>query len=163
LSQAHCPQCGCEFDASSAIGAGPLHRAVWSLGVLTLGVLGLLVLYVILDRLSPSPLCTRPAFSSKGKAVADITAIGSALDEYAIANGGKFPGSLDALVTPDVNGQTFLDARHLPQDPWGSEYRYEPPGPGQPKPRVYSYGKDGRPGGTGDDADVDNLTLANRR
>lgn len=98
-------------------------------------------------------------FASRKKAEADIHAIDSALTEYAIANGGKFPDSLVPLVTPDVNGQTFLDTRSLPKDPWGRGYEYDPPGPGSPKPRIRSLGRDGQLGGEGDDADIDNFSL----
>jgi general secretion pathway protein G len=48
---------------------------------------------------------------------------------------------------------------HVPKDPWGNEYLYEAPAPGQPQPKVMSYGKDGQPGGEGDDADMDNITI----
>jgi general secretion pathway protein G len=89
------------------------------------------------------------------KAKADITAIMAALDDYAINNAMKYPDSLEALVTPDVNGHAYLNQSKVPKDPWKNEYQYDPPGPGQQKPRVYSLGKDGQPGGEGDNADID--------
>jgi len=81
-------------------------------------------------------------------AKADITAIMASLTEYAINNSGKYPDSLEPLVTPDSNGH-----------PWKHEYQYEPPQPGHPLPRVISYGRDGAPGGDGEDADIDNETI----
>ena len=128
------------------VGAG----ALLVVGLVTLGLLATLVVPNVLQKYS---------LATKEKAKVDIAAIEYALKEYAIRNGGKYPESLEALVTPDVNGQTFLDAAHLPRDPWGREYIYEPPGPGQPQPIVRSYGRDGQPGGEGDDADVDNLSI----
>jgi general secretion pathway protein G len=116
-------------------------------------IIGLLATLVVPNVLS------KFAFASKEKAKVDITAIVSALKEYAIRNGGKYPDSLEVLVTPDVNGNAYLDAKSVPKDPWGHEYLYEPPGPGQPNPIVRSYGKDGQPGGDGDDADFDNLSI----
>jgi general secretion pathway protein G len=89
------------------------------------------------------------------KAVSDIGQIRSALDEYAINNGMKYPDSLEVLVTPDVNGHTYLNSSKLPKDPWKNEYQYDPPQSGQPRPRVYSFGKDGQPGGEGEDRDID--------
>ena len=89
------------------------------------------------------------------KAKADIVNITQALDDYAMNNAMKYPDSLEALVTPDVNGHAYLNASKVPKDPWKNEYQYDPPGPGQPKPRVYSLGKDGQPGGDGDNADID--------
>jgi len=118
--------------------------------IVIIGLLATLVVPNVLQRF---------AFASRKKAEADILAIDSSLKEYAIANGGKYPDSLEALVTADVNGHTFLDQPHIPKDPWGNEYMYEPPGPGQPLPRVMSYGKDGQPGGEGDDADMDTASI----
>lgn len=91
------------------------------------------------------------------KAQADITSIASALDEFAMNNGMKYPDSLEILVTPDENGHRYLSTSKLPKDPWGHEYQYDPPQSGQPKPRVYSFGRDGQPGGEGEDRDIDNL------
>ena len=118
--------------------------------IVIIGLLATLVVPNVLQRF---------AFATKEKAKVDILSIESSLKEYAIANGGKYPDSLEALVTPDVNGHTFLDQPHVPKDPWGNEYLYEAPGPGQPQPRIMSYGKDGQPGGEGDDADMDNTTI----
>jgi len=95
----------------------------------------------------------------QGKVKSDITTITNSLNEYAINNGTRYPESLDELVTPDENGFTFLNARSVPLDPWGNEYQYEPPMPGQPEPRVYTLGKDGQVGGEGENADISNFSL----
>ena len=116
-------------------------------------IIGLLATLVVPNVLS------KFAFATKEKAKVDIAAIESALKEYAIRNGGKYPDSLEVLVTPDVNGHAYLEMNHVPKDPWGHEYLYEQPGPGQPNPIVRSYGKDGQPGGEGDDADFDNISI----
>ena len=118
--------------------------------VVMLGLLATLVVPNVLNKYSKA--VTK-------KTEVDITSIEFALQEFATANGGKFPDSLEVLVTPDAHGKTFLEANHVPKDPWGREYLYEPPGPGNPQPIVRSYGKDGRPGGMGDDADIDNLSI----
>ena len=103
------------------------------------------------------------AKSSREKAKVDITAIESALEEYSLSNGGRFPDSLVLLVTPDIQGYTYLKGTTVPKDPWGRTYLYEPPGPGTLRPSVLSYGKDGRPGGDGDDADIDSSSLVSSR
>jgi general secretion pathway protein G len=96
------------------------------------------------------------------KAKADIVSIAGALDQYAIENGGRYPDSLEALVTPDANGHAFLDTEVVPKDPWGNQYVYEPGASGQShKYRVLSYGKDGVAGGDGDDRDLDNVMIKN--
>ena len=90
------------------------------------------------------------------KAKADITTIANAVDSYGIENAGRYPDSLEVLVTPDENGFTFLKGESVPKDPWGFPYGYEPPSSGGQNYRVFSYGKDGAPGGEGDNADLDN-------
>ncbi len=119
--------------------------------IVIIGLLATLVVPNVLKRFSAA---------TTGKARVDIMSIESALKEYAINNGGKFPDSLEVLVAPDVNGNTYLEGKSVPKDPWRNEYMYEPPSPpGQPQPRVYSLGKDGQPGGEGDDSDFDNITI----
>jgi general secretion pathway protein G len=94
--------------------------------------------------------------ANEGKARADIVVIVSALNDYAVQNGGKYPDSLEVLVTPDERGFKYLDFQNVPKDPWKNEYLYDPPRSGQ-KYRVYSYGADGAPGGEGKDADIDDV------
>jgi len=91
------------------------------------------------------------------KAKTDITAILSSLTEYAINNNGTYPQSLEPLVTPDANGHCYLEGHSgkVPKDPWQHEYEYDAPQPGHPQPRVYSLGRDGSPGGEGEDADIE--------
>lgn len=95
----------------------------------------------------------------EGRMKADILSIDSALAEYAINNGGRYPDSLDVLIQPDENGHRYLDRTTLPVDPWKNEYFYVPPSPGEPRPRVYTLGKDGEVGGEGDDRDLDNWMI----
>lgn len=92
--------------------------------------------------------------ANEGVARAEIENIMGALNDYAINNGGRYPESLEALVTPDEKGYTILDSDTVPIDPWKNEYQYDPPGPGQLKPVVYSLGRDGTRGGEGEDADI---------
>lgn len=120
--------------------------------IVILGLLATLVVRNVMKNLSSA---------MGGKAQSDIVAIESALEEYAINNSGRYPDSLEPLVTPDVNGHTYLKGTVLPKDPWKNEYQYEPPGPGQPLPRIYTLGKDMQPGGEGDDRDVDNIMIRN--
>ncbi len=86
----------------------------------------------------------------------DFIAIECALEKYAEIHAGAHPTSLDELVRPDGFGQTLLNGPRLPRDPWGRPYRYEPPDAEFDFPRIWSCGKDGLPGGTGDDAEIGN-------
>jgi hypothetical protein len=94
-------------------------------------------------------------YAYRGKARADITAIRAAAEEYARNHGGRYPDDLETLVTPDVSGHTYLGRKTVPLDPWKRPYLYDPPGPDQPEPRVYTNGPDGRRGGEGKAADID--------
>ena len=47
----------------------------------------------------------------------------------------------------------YLDS--IPKDPWGNPYQYANPGT-HGEIDVYSFGADGKPGGTGNDADIGN-------
>ncbi|NUP95670.1 MAG: type II secretion system major pseudopilin GspG [Planctomycetaceae bacterium] len=120
--------------------------------VVILGLLAMVVVPNVLDRLG---------FAQKKKAEMDIGALDSALDTYAIENGGRYPESLEILVTPDENNRTFLkNYKTVPNDPWGNPYIYEPP-QGGADAKIISYGKDGQPGGEGDDADIDSVSMRN--
>ena len=114
-------------------------------------------------RVSGSRPPSRPAPSAKVVlAKAEITTIAQAVQSYQIKN-GRLPESLVPLVTPDENGATFLqDRREIPVDPWGSPYLYEPDPNGMTF-SVTSLGRDGEPGGEGDDGDISNKTIANER
>ncbi len=116
--------------------------------IVILGLLATLVVPAVFDKL-------KAAFA--GKAKTDIMSIDSAIGDYTIQNGGRFPDSLQDLVDPDENGYRYLKQMSVPVDPWGNEYQYEPPLPGQPNPRVYTLGKDGVPGGEGDNEDLSNI------
>ena len=118
--------------------------------IVIIGLLATLVVPNVLQRLKRAYM---------GKVKADIVTLEMALDDFAMNNGMKYPDSLEVLVTPDVNGETYIKQTVIPKDPWGKEYVYEAPGPGQPRAIVRTYGKDGQLGGEGEDADIDNITI----
>jgi general secretion pathway protein G len=122
--------------------------------VVILGLLATLVVPNVMKQLFKA---------NRTVAMSDITAIHNALTNYAVENAGKYPDSLEMLVTPDENGNSYLQGRtSVPKDPWKNEYGYEPPSGGRPL-RIFSYGKDGQPGGEGDDADIDNITMLEKK
>lgn len=94
-------------------------------------------------------------------AKAQVSAISTALELYALDNGG-FPAQqagLSALITapagaPAWKGPYLKRAEGL-IDPWGRPYNYKFPGKnGQPE--VFTLGRDNAPGGTGEDQDLTN-------
>jgi general secretion pathway protein G len=95
---------------------------------------------------------------SKSAAI-QISDLEQALEIYKL-DVGRFPNSsqgLEALVRQPsgVKGWNgpYLKKGELPMDPWGSPYEYRYPGQGG-GPEITSLGADGRPGGSGEDADV---------
>lgn len=94
-------------------------------------------------------------------AQAQIEAFDRALDTYRI-DVGRYPSvdqGLNALVVRPDNEKKWRGPylqKEVPQDPWGHPYLYRLPGPNGSEYQILSYGKDGQPGGNGDDADISN-------
>jgi general secretion pathway protein G len=104
-------------------------------------------------------------FSQVGKSEVQVTraqidALEKALDQYRLDT-RHFPTTeqgLEALVAkpasePAWNGPYLKKA--VPNDPWGRPYVYRNPGQ-KGDIDLVSYGRDGKPGGTGEDADIAN-------
>lgn len=51
----------------------------------------------------------------------------------------------------------YLDSRQVPVDPWKNDYIYVVPGRQGAAFEILSYGRDGEPGGSKDDADISSL------
>jgi general secretion pathway protein G len=91
---------------------------------------------------------------------AQIDALEKALDQYRL-DMNRYPSAeqgLDALVVKPPNEHGWRGPylrKAVPNDPWGRPYLYRTPGQNREFDLV-SYGRDGRPGGSGDDADLGN-------
>jgi general secretion pathway protein G len=115
-------------------------------------IIGLLVGYV-------APMYFKQVGKSEVKvARAQIESFGKALDQYRLDT-GHYPSTeqgLMALLTKPAD-ETRWDGPYLkkgvPQDPWGAAYAYKRPGT-HGEYDIVSFGKDGVPGGTGEDADL---------
>ena len=102
-------------------------------------------------------------FSQVGKsevqvARAQIDALEKALDQYRLDT-SRYPSTeqgLDALTTKPANEARWQGPylkRTAPTDPWGRPYVYRAPG-AKSEFELVSYGRDGKPGGVGEDADI---------
>jgi general secretion pathway protein G len=111
--------------------------------IVIIGLLATTVVPKVMDRLGDAKW---------GKVRADLSALDGALTQYFI-NNGRFPDTLEPLVTADTNGKRYLAQTVVPKDPWGNEYVYEPPVGSQPHV-VRCLGRDGVQGGEGDDRDL---------
>ena len=93
-------------------------------------------------------------------AKAQLDALEKALDQYRLDT-GRYPSAelgLKALVErppsePKWNGPYLRKA--IPLDPWGKPYLYRIPGE-KGEFDLLSFGKDGQPGGSGENADITN-------
>ncbi|MEI6458732.1 MAG: type II secretion system major pseudopilin GspG [Pseudomonadota bacterium] len=120
--------------------------------VVILAILGTLVAPQILGRIDEARIT---------KAREDLKLYESALDLYRMDN-FRYPTSeqgLDALVhrpnDPNLkNWRADGYVKQLVKDPWGHDYVYVVPGTGGAAYDLMSFGADGAPGGTGNDADL---------
>jgi general secretion pathway protein G len=125
--------------------------------VVILAVLGALVVPNILGKVDKARVTA---------AQTDIKSIGTALDLYRLDN-FKYPTTeqgLQALVKqpadPAITNYPAGGYLHaMPKDPWGNPYTYASPGTDGRDYDLMSYGRDGKPGGEGPDADISNATL----
>jgi general secretion pathway protein G len=141
--------CPC-FTATARCGAG-------------FTLLELLVVIVIIGLLAGY---VAPRFFSQiGKsevkvAAAQIDALGKALDQYRL-DVGKYPSTeegLRVLMEPPANLPKWAGPylkKAVPDDPWGRPYVYRFPGE-RGEYDLYSFGKDGQPGGAGEAEDIVN-------
>lgn len=85
-----------------------------------------------------------------------ISQIATALDSKMFMGGNKLPSSLDEMKCAEGQSARMdgcLSSTSL-TDPWGHEFIYEVPGPGNYPYDVVCLGSDGAEGGTGSAADI---------
>jgi general secretion pathway protein G len=91
---------------------------------------------------------------------AQIDAFEKALDSYRL-DVGRYPtteqglAALEARPANEPKWEGPYLKKAVPQDPWGKPYQYRYPGE-KGEFDVFSLGKDGQPGGTGENADIGN-------
>ena len=104
-------------------------------------------------------------FSQVGKSEVQVTraqidALEKALDQYRLDT-RRYPSTeqgLEALVIKPSNEASWNGPylkKAVPSDPWGRPYVYRNPGQ-KSEFDLISYGRDGQPGGSGEDADITN-------
>jgi general secretion pathway protein G len=92
-------------------------------------------------------------------AKAQIEAFEKSLDTYRL-DVGRYPttdeGLAALLVAPPTAGAKWNGPylkKSVPPDPWGHPYQYKAPG-AKAEFEITSLGRDGQPGGSGEDADI---------
>jgi len=122
--------------------------------LVVVAIIGLLVGYVApryFGQVSKSEVAT---------AKAQIDALDKAIEQSRLDT-GHYPSTeagLAALVTKPANEPKWNGAylkKAVPLDPWNNAYVYKQPGE-RGDFDLTSYGKDGKPGGNGEDSDLTN-------
>ena len=130
-------------------------------GFTLIEIMVVVVIMGVLAALVVPKLLSRTGESKVAAAKVDIATIMQALKLYKLDN-QRYPTTeqgLQALIEkptsgPAANGwKTGGYVEKMPKDPWGNPYQYLSPGI-KGEIDVFSYGADGQPGGTGDDADI---------
>ena len=124
-------------------------------GFTLLEIMVVLVIIGMLAALIAPRLIDRAEESKVKTTQVQMANIGEALNLYRLQH-GQYPSSddgLKALVTPDKDGKSYMDA--VPKDAWGNAFVYLAPGV-HGDFDIMSYGADGKPGGTGYNADIGN-------
>ena len=130
-------------------------------GFTLIEIMVVVVIIGILGALVVPKLMGKPGEARITAARADISSLMSALKIYKLDN-LRYPTTeqgLKSLIEKPTSGPSagswktggYVDK--LPKDPWGNQYQYISPGV-KGEIDVFSYGADGQPGGTGDDADI---------
>ena len=120
----------------------------------------LLIVMVILGLLASivAPrMFSKVDSAREGTAKAQMQVLATSLDSYRL-DIGYYPKSLNDLLT---STNKMWDGPYFPQkiplDPWGNEYSYSTVS-GNESGDIFtlkSFGRDGKPGGEGEDADVE--------
>jgi general secretion pathway protein G len=124
----------------------------------------LLVVIVVISVLASlvGPMVFRNVGDAKVTAAkAQLELLGLALDQYRLDN-DDYPSTTEGLeslrtappnAAPKWRGPYVRKA--IPLDPWGRPYEYRYPGTAGNPYDLMSLGRDGKPGGAGEDQDLD--------
>lgn len=136
------------------------HRCRRHRGFTLIELMVVMVILVLLAGGVSVVVVNRVEQGRRARAQTDIAALESALDAYHVDT-GDYPSEeegLQALVSPPA-GVSNWNGPYIRRpnfnDPWGNPYQYRYPGE-YAEFDLFSYGKDGREGGEGNDADITN-------
>jgi len=151
------------FFIESAFRSTKVRKVRWKAATPYFVAYGLLFVFVVV-AIVMQPRCPGPARVPKAKS--EIRNITVALQMYKLDN-HVYPGTEQGLlalvrrpnglpIAVNWNKEGYLP--YTPVDPWGREYLYKYSDLNDEK-EVYSLGRDGKYGGTGEDADLFSFQL----
>jgi general secretion pathway protein G len=128
-------------------------------GFTLIELLVVLIILGLLVALVGPKVFTGVGKGKQGAAKAQIGLLEQAMDQFRLDT-GRYPTTQEGLNALQVNtGIDNWDGPYLkkavPNDPWGRAYHFESPGT-HAELDLASYGRDGNPGGAGEDKDVTN-------
>ena len=134
-----------------------------SAGFTLIEILVVITVIAILAGLVTPMVFRNVGDAKRSAAKAQIEIFGLALDSYRLDN-DYYPGTAQGLMALQTIPSGEPSARNwrgpylkkaVPVDPWGQPYHYESPGTvNTGSYDLVSYGRDGKPGGSGEDADL---------
>ena len=142
---------------------GVVNRARKDAGFTLIEIMVVIAIIGILATLIVPKIMGRPDEARATAAKHDVGTLVQAFKLYRL-DIGRYPTTeqgVKALVEKPTSEPVpqnwkaggYLDS--IPKDPWGNPYQYTNPGT-RSEIDVYSFGADGKPGGTGNDADIGN-------
>jgi general secretion pathway protein G len=141
----------------------PERRGSGRLGFTLIEILVVITVIGLLAALVGPRILGRVSEAKSATAKAQLEMLSVALDNYRLDN-GSYPTTEQGLAAlqekpsrdpAPLNWRGPYLKRSIPTDPWGKPYVYRSPGEHDPGGNDLStLGKDGQPGGEGEDADI---------
>ena len=138
-------------------------------GFTLLEILVVVLIISVLATIVGVAVAKRPGEARVAAAKAQIRIFKTALELYRMEQ-GMVPTQQQGLralchkpevppFPPRYPEEGYLSSREVPLDPWGHEYVYMAPARDGSAYEILTYGADGQPGGTGEDADISSADL----
>ncbi|RPJ12941.1 MAG: type II secretion system protein GspG, partial [Desulfobacteraceae bacterium] len=120
-------------------------------------IIVVMVMIALLAALVGPRLFSKVGKGKQSAVAAQIELLGQALDLFRLDT-GRYPTTQEGLnalvVNPGIeNWDGPYPKKGIPNDSWGKPYHYLSPG-AKGEYELFSYGRDGSPGGEGEDKDV---------